>query len=267
MFVDIRIDSKDDLQYLCGRTDCGARRVGRTLASLVNDLKLEQLDQQAYPSEWRIADVLSHVGSGAVIMRHSIDAAVSGNAVEEGFNQSVWDEWNAKGAAVRATEALAADRALPERIASLSDAERDSFHFAMGPFRLDLAAFLRLRLNEHVLHTWDVEVALHPDATLPADAVAILIDNLEMIAGFASKSDGHERVLTVHTTQPSRAFSVNVDPERVSMTSAEPSAPVDSELPSESFVRLVYGRLDPGHSPADIESPELEQLRGLFPGF
>lgn len=56
------------------------------LASLVNDLKLEQLDQQAYPSKWRIADVLSHVGSGAVIMRHSIDAAVSGNAVEEGFN-------------------------------------------------------------------------------------------------------------------------------------------------------------------------------------
>ena len=237
------------------------------LASLVNGLKLVQLDQQAYPSKWSISDVLSHVGSGAVIMRHGIDAAVSGNPLEEGFNQSVWDEWNAKSAAERATEVLAADRALLDRIASLTDAERDSFQFSLGPFQLDLATFLGLRLNEHVLHTWDVDVALHPTATLPADAVAIVIDNLEMIAGFAGKSDGHERVLTVHTTEPSRAFSLKVDPERLALTPAERSAPVDLELPSEAFVRLVYGRLDPDHSPADIESPELAQLRGLFPGF
>ena len=151
-------------------------------------------------------------------------------------------------------------------MASLTDAERDSFHYAFGPFQADLATFLGLRLNEHVLHSWDIDVAMHPTATLPPDAVAIVIDNLEMIAGFAGKSDGHERDLTVHTTEPSRAFTVKVDPERVALTVAEPAAPVDVELPSEAFVRLIYGRLDPDHSPPDIESPELEQLRGLFPG-
>lgn len=237
------------------------------LASLVNGLTLEQLDQQAYPSKWTVSDVLSHLGAGAVIMRKGIDAAASGNPVEEGFNQSVWDEWNAKGSSARATEVFAADHALFDRVASLTDAERSSFQFAMGPFQLDLATFLGLRLNEHVLHSWDVDVALHPSATLPGDAVAIVIDNLEMLAGFAGKSDGHERALTVHTTDPSRAFAVNVGPERLALTAAEPSASVDIELPSEAFVRLVYGRLDPDHSPADIESPELEQLRGLFPGF
>ena len=236
------------------------------LVSLVNGLTLEQLDEQAYPSKWSIADVLSHLGSGAVIMRRGIDAAVSGSPVEDGFNQSVWDEWNAKGSAARAAESLAADRALLDRVASLTEEERDSFHFSMGPLQLDLTTFLGLRLNEHVLHSWDVDVALHPTATLPADSVAIVIDNLEMIAGFAGKSDGHECVLTVHTTEPSRAFAVKVDPERLALTPAERSAPVDIELPSEAFVRLVYGRLDPDHSPADIESPELEQLRGLFPG-
>ena len=46
----------------CGRrpSDCTARRAagdGR------------QLDEPAYPSEWSIADVLSHIGSGAVIMQ------------------------------------------------------------------------------------------------------------------------------------------------------------------------------------------------------
>ena len=210
--------------------------------------------------------MLSHIGSGAVIMRNGIDAAVSGNPVEHGFNQSVWDEWNAKSAAARAADALAADRALLDRVASLTDSERDSFQFSMGPFQLDLATFLGLRLNEHVLHSWDVDVTFHPTATLPGDAVAIVIDSLEMIAGFAGKTDGHERVVTVHTTEPSRAFAVNVGPERLALTAAERSVPVDVELPSEAFVRLVYGRLDPDHSPPDIESPELEQLRGLFPG-
>ena len=245
-----------------GALEASAKR----LASLVKGLKLEQLDQQAYPSKWSVADVLSHLGSGAVIMRHGIDAAVSGNLVEDGFNQAVWDEWNAKGAAARAEESLTADRALLDRVASLTDAERDSLHFSIGPFELDLAKFLGLRLNEHVLHSWDVDVAFHPTATLAADAVPIVIDNLEMLAGFAGSIDGHERVLTVHTTEPSRAFAVNVGPERLALTAAEPSAPVDIELPSEAFVRLVYGRLDPDHSPPDIESAELEQLRGLFPG-
>jgi uncharacterized protein (TIGR03083 family) len=245
-----------------GALEASAQR----LASLVNGLKLEQLDQQAYPSKWSVADVLSHLGSGAVIMQRGIDAAVSGHPVEEGFTQSVWDLWNAKGAAAKATDALAADRALLDRVASLTDAERDSFHYAFGPFQADLATFLGLRLNEHVLHSWDIDVALHPTATLPPDAVAIVIDNLETIAGFAGKSDGHDRDLTVHTTEPSRAFTVKVDLERVTLSAAEPAAPVDAELPSEAFVRLIYGRLDPDHSPPDIESPVLEQLRGLFPG-
>ena len=246
-----------------GALEASAQR----LASLVNGLKLEQLDQQAYPTKWSVADVLSHIGSGAVIMRRGIDAAVSGDPVEDGYNQSVWDEWNAKGAAARAADALAADRALLDRVAALTDTERDSFHYSLGPFQLDLPALLGLRLNEHVLHSWDVDVAFRPTATLPGDAVAIVIDNLEMLVGFAGKTDGHERVLTVHTTEPSRAFAVNVGAERMALTPAERSAPVDLELPSEAFVRLIYGRLDPDHSPPDIESPELEQLRGLFPGF
>jgi hypothetical protein len=38
-------------------------------------------------------------------------------------------------------------------------------------------------------------------------------------------------------------------------------------MPSEAFVRLVYGRLDPDHTPVGVESPELDSLRRLFPGF
>jgi Mycothiol maleylpyruvate isomerase N-terminal domain len=97
------------------------------LASLVNGLKLAELNQQAYPSKWSVADVLSHLGSGAAIMQRGIDAAVSGHPIEDGFRQSVWDEWNAKGAAAKAADALVADRQLLDRVVSLTDAQRDSF--------------------------------------------------------------------------------------------------------------------------------------------
>jgi uncharacterized protein (TIGR03083 family) len=236
------------------------------LESSVTQLTPDQLVGQSYASKWSIAQVLSHVGSGAVIMRAGIDAAVSGNPIEDGFNQSVWDEWNAKSPSEQAAGALAADRALLDRIAALSDEERASFQFSMGPFTLDLASFLGLRLNEHVLHTWDIDVSISPATTLPPDAVPILTDNLAMVAGFASKSDGNERVLMVATTEPTRTFELTVGPDRVSLAQARETDVADVGLPSEAFVRLVYGRLDPAHTPSGVDGPGLDELRTLFPG-
>ena len=57
------------------------------LASLVQGLAPEQLNDQSYASQWSIADVLSHLGSGAVIMRRGVDATVSGGVVEDGFRR------------------------------------------------------------------------------------------------------------------------------------------------------------------------------------
>jgi hypothetical protein len=39
-------------------------------------------------------------------------------------------------------------------------------------------------------------------------------------------------------------------------------------LPAEAFLRLVYGRLDPDHTPpVDTQDVELGTLRSIFPGF
>ncbi|HZX56308.1 MAG TPA: maleylpyruvate isomerase N-terminal domain-containing protein, partial [Ilumatobacteraceae bacterium] len=65
------------------------------LSSLVGGLSPDQLTMQSYASKWTIADVLSHIGSGAVIMRNGVDTAVSERPPDPAFNQSVWDEWNA----------------------------------------------------------------------------------------------------------------------------------------------------------------------------
>jgi uncharacterized protein (TIGR03083 family) len=244
------------------------------LASLVQGLAPEQLNDQSYASQWSVADVLSHLGSGAVIMRRSVDATVSGGTVEDGFNQSVWDEWNAKTPEAKASDALAADQALIDRLTEVSDDERASFQFSMGPMTLDFDRFLTMRLSEHLLHTWDVEVPTDPSATLPADAAAFVLDVLPMITSFVGKSDGNERVVTIHTTSPDRVFELTVQPERVALAPSPGSAteapgdaaPTDVELTSEEFVRLVYGRLDPAHTSPSAESPELDRLRKVFPG-
>ena len=68
------------------------------LRGIVEGLAPGQLAAPAYPTEWTIADVLSHLGSGAVILQRRFDDAVAGRETPSDFAQPVWDEWNAKSA-------------------------------------------------------------------------------------------------------------------------------------------------------------------------
>ena len=39
-------------------------------------------------------------------------------------------------------------------------------------------------------------------------------------------------------------------------------------LPAEAFIRLIYGRLDPAHTPrVEAAGVDLDELRLIFPGF
>ncbi len=237
------------------------------LRSVVGELSDADLERPAYPSEWTIADVLSHIGSGAVIMRRRLDDIVEGNPSPEGFAPDVWATWNAKSARAKAVDALLADRALLEGIGSLSDEARSSFRFSMGPLDLDFDGFVGLRLNEHALHTWDIEVALDPNTTVPAESAAHLVDNLEIVARFTGKPTGSTRAILVRTEQPRRDFSVELTPDVVTFGAGDRGLQPDLELPAEAFGRLVYGRLDPAHTPSTVrDSGALEELRKVFPG-
>ena len=106
---------------------------------------------------------MSHLGSAAVIMQRRFEAAVP-----DDFAPSVWEEWNAKSPRAQVDDALAADAALAAALEALSDEERGGFSFATGPIRVGFEGFVGLRLNEHALHTWDIEVALDHAATIPS---------------------------------------------------------------------------------------------------
>ena len=250
-----------------GRVEALRLSVSR-LHELTAQMDEDVLASPAYPSEWSIADVLSHVGSGAVIMRRRLEDTVAGRETPDDFAPGVWDSWNAKAPVTQRDDALIEDARLLASIQDVTAAQRDAFSMAMGPMTLDFAAFVGMRLNEHGLHTWDVEVATNPVATVLPQAAAEIVDNLEMVARHTAKPTGSTASITVSTTEPSRSFTIALNPDEVVFSGSTSVGDADMEIKAEAFIRLVYGRLDPDHTPAPVAADRcLGVLRAVFPGF
>src|ERR1700722_14345970 len=152
------------------------------LHGLASGLDDDQLASPSYCDDWTIAQVLSHLGSGAVIARRGLQDVMAGTATPDDFNQSVWDEWNAKTPRAQADEALVADAALVEAYEAVPEVERGSLTFSLEPLSLGFDEMAGMRLNEHAFHSWDIAVALDDDAVVPEDAAALVVDNLALIA-------------------------------------------------------------------------------------
>ena len=233
----------------------------------------DQLNQQAYPTEWTIAQVLSHLGSQAEIFGMILEAGLAGQEPpgREAF-PPVWDKWNAKDPQAQASDALRADQATLERLESMDADEQKRLHLQLFGMDIDAAGFARMRVSEHAMHSWDVLVALDPSATLAPDAVALLIDTVDQVAGRSSQPGGQKRTVRVSTTDPERRFILETG-EAVTLTPSDdesPSEPGVSELrlPAEAFIRLIYGRMDKAHTPpAETTGVELSELRQIFRGF
>ncbi len=242
------------------------------LRSIVEPLDEDAITAPAHPSEWTIAQVLSHLGSAAVIFGRRLDDGLAGRETPDDFAPAVWAEWDAKSPRGQVDDGLAADAALLARLEGLDDAERARVSFSMGPLLFDHDGFVGLRVNEHVLHTWDVEVAGDPAAVLPADAAALVVDQLGLIAGFTARPTGEPGSIVVDTTDPARRFAITIAEDGATfagVVDADQRSTVDADLvlPAEALCRLVYGRLDPDHTPAGVDDgPALARLRAVFPG-
>src|SRR6476646_9547356 len=111
------------------------------LRSLVEPLDDAALERSAYPSEWSIADVLSHLGSGAVIMQRRLVDTLEGRESPDDFAPAVWDTWNAKSALAKADDALVADQALVDALAALTEGDLDGLEFKLGPLTMTPSEF------------------------------------------------------------------------------------------------------------------------------
>ncbi len=235
------------------------------LESVVRGLDDALLGGPSYCSEWTVAQVLSHLGSGGTIMLRNLADALAGTKTPDDFNQTVWDEWNAKAPRAQAEDCLAVDASLLEALGAVSEEDRARCTFAAGPVTFSLDQAVGMRVNEHTFHTWDIEVMGRPAATLPPAETAFVIDNLGLIASFVARPTGEVRDLSIHTTAPERDFTMRLSSDAAVMEAGGAGDP-DVTLPAESFCRLVYGRLDPAHMPAGLAEADLATLRKVFPG-
>jgi uncharacterized protein (TIGR03083 family) len=254
-----------------------ALRTGHdSLTALVGHLSPAELGGPSGASEWTIARVLSHLGSGAEIGLVNLDASLDeGPAPDSDFNHGVWDRWNAMAPDAQAESFVKANEQLVERYESLDQFTRDNQQIIISflPEPVDVATSVAFRLNEFTLHTWDVAVALDPQATLAPEALEHVPHALGYLFGWIAKPgavlDGREVSLAVTTTAPDNSFGLALsDKAALTDTPAEPDATLT--LPTESWLRLISGRLAPEHTPARVSvtgAITLDELRKIFPGY
>jgi uncharacterized protein (TIGR03083 family) len=245
------------------------------LAALVQPLGPDQLRAQSYDTDWTIAQVLSHLGSGAEIATRNMSAALGGNGqLDRGSFQPIWDAWNNRTPEAQAADCLTWDEQHVSRLEQLTDEQLAGIRLDMFGRQLDAAGLIRLRLAEHAVHTWDVAVAGDPAATVLPEAVPEALAQISQLLSFVAKPAGDSFRVRVRTTGPDGDYLLDVrDP--VTLSPWVDGADADStavdgvlELPAEALLRLLYGRLDPAHTPAyTAEGIDLDRLRAVFPGF
>jgi uncharacterized protein (TIGR03083 family) len=240
-----------------------------TLAALVSTLSEEQLTGRSGATEWTVAQVLSHLGSGAEIARKPI-ATAAGQQVEAEENQSIWARWNASAPGEQAAGFVQSDAAYLATVEALSAEQRQSLMIDLGflPEPVPLVVALGMRLNEVANHAWDVRVAVDSSAALDTGSAEILVElfrgPLAFLLGFSGHADQIER--EVRLAIPGGGIEIT-DTVTVTGELDNPTASFDG--PAEAVVRLLSGRLGAEYA-AGVRvtgNVTLDELRKVFPGY
>lgn len=242
------------------------------LAEFTSSLDAGELARPSYCEDWDLAGILSHLGSGAEIALEGLRAALGARTpMEQAEREALWERWNAKSTTERAADAVVTDDAFVSACEELDEGRLAGLSVPFHGHEIPAAAFLGFRLAEQALHSWDLYVVFEPSVRLRPEVVELLVDMMGRIVGFAAKPE--------HYHGPGQVGVRTFEPERELLLTAGDGAHLGTgrlgdddplvTLPAEGLVRLVYGRMDGEHTPTGIvlRGVELDDLRGLFPGF
>ena len=185
------------------------RRSQDRFAGILENLPPEQVSAPSYDDEWSIADVASHLGSQAEIFGLFLEAGLEGSdPPDHDAFLRIWDRWNAKPPADQVADSVAANESLVSRIEDIPADDRSEFAVEMFGGTRDLGGLTAMRLSEHAVHTWDIAVALDPDATVAPEAVELLVDQLPADgAAVAGRCRAPRRSSSPRPTRPARTGS------------------------------------------------------------
>ena len=243
------------------------------LRAHVEGLSADDLWAPSGAEKWTVADVLSHLGSGAELARYTLLAALGDDAADgdRPQNQDVWDRWNALSPDEQAAGFVESDGRLVELYESLTADQRETTTVDLGflPAPVPLATPLAMRLNEQTLHGWDARVGADPAAALSETAADLMLQHyigaMGFTLGFIGKPDRLDEPTRVAVGDLTLAIT-----DSVALEDGTDGATATYVGPLEAAVRLLAGRLDPERTPAGVDvtgNVTLDALRRVFPGY
>ncbi len=240
--------------------------------SLARSLCPEAYERISYCPGWTVAQVFSHLGSGAEIGLAILEA---GNKQEPSPDPTpIWDRWNALQPAAMVSEFIEANSRYLDELDRVAASDVRGLLLPFHNIKIDFATHLVFRLTEQAIHAWDIRVAFEADAEIDADAALVLVDNypISLMGGFmnphAAEKIRPARIF-VQMVEPDRTVTIDVGEgvhvHRGTIQDVVCTATITLPAPS-AWVRLCTGRLDPEHTPADVFStgrPDLDGVRAL----
>jgi uncharacterized protein (TIGR03083 family) len=245
------------------------RRGHDELADKVGRLDGDKLRAQSGASEWTVADVLGHLGGASEL---ALTTLLAGKA-DRALAPAVWARWDAMSPQEKASSFVASNGRLVEALESLDDEALEEKRLDVGyiPEPISVGFFVTMRLSELGQHRWDIDVAFDPAAVVPPYTVPFILDALPNFASFFAKPSGVSGRVAVTTRDPSKSYVLELTEQGATLSEGvAEGAGTRLLLPAEAFVRLLGGRLGPGHTPQSVSiSGEiaLDDLRRAFPGY
>ena len=257
------------MSELSDRTIAALHAEHDTLVALLANVHDDQLNSPSGADDWTVAQVLSHLGSGAEIGRAPI-AKAAGESVEAEDNPTIWARWDAASPADQATGFVEHNTRWLATVDALTAEQRSSLTVDLGflPEPVPLVTALGMRLNEVVNHAWDVRVAFDPSSEVSAESAAVVLDlaagPLSFMVGFTTKP--------AELSEPVVVAGPGVDVvigDSISLVDSAQSPSATFHGSAGAFIRLLNGRLkEPYAKDVTVEgNVTLDDLRRVFPGY
>ncbi|MDN3028336.1 maleylpyruvate isomerase N-terminal domain-containing protein [Streptomyces sp. S.PB5] len=243
------------------------------LAETVGALSEKELNRPSFADGWSIAQVLSHLGSAAEISTGLLERGIAGDKTGPSRQtvMPVWDRWDALSGPEQRQAWQSADARHLQLLDSLDAQQQESVRVPYFAGLLSIPVYAGYRLSEHSVHAWDIEVALNPQAKIPAPEVQLLWERLDLVATRFRDADTLTRLgtrqLAVTLSDPSRTMLLDLGAE-LHLYPCEPAEPNGAVTgTAEAVLRLVYGRNQATDRVQVTGAVTLADLRSLFPGF
>jgi uncharacterized protein (TIGR03083 family) len=250
------------------------KQVGATVAH-ARGLDTAGWDAPSWCEGWSVRDVLSHLTEGTERFHRQTRAALDGQPTPE-FST---EERNARRATVKAMPPAQMLAELERRnnvfwddVEARSDDALSRPAVALGPGRqLSALQVAQLRLNEFVLHGWDVAEASDRAARLDPEAAALVLDYNLANAARMAKAPALEGLDTTYLCEVSGPgggpVTIACRGGKAEVTrGAAGRADITLRLPSETLSRLLWGRvgLDQALADGTIQvGGDVERVRAL----